>query len=331
MKCNWCGFESDDVHILENHILKNHHLSFQEYSELELSHDKLQESYCFRCNQYRYPLTTVMKDYYYLPCWTCFNNSNRRTEKAEVIDNIYKHIRSYFDYLLGDRYLQLYLVDNIYPNKTYSHDYTEFKKVLGSMSLPSRDDIWFLDWIPGFPKIISLDNLEGVKIVNISKSYKITSEKEKIVINNYEILFPEFISYNKKHFGERYNILNPNSSRKTKGLKLDTGNCIKFFNSGENTKSIFKVIDKITGSPINIDSISYQDYTVIKLVLMRNKNYMRLVFSIILKLINNSNIFNDGVFLRNTLSSINIDKNIDINLSWIASENSSNYINISIL
>lgn len=326
MKCSLCNFESDDIFELEEHILKNHHLTFQEYVELETFN---KSPYCFRCNEKRYPLTTVIKDYYYLPCRYCFDNS-RKSEKVEIIDNIYKYIKSYFDYLLGDRYLQLYLVDNIYPKKTSTHDYSEFKKVLGLIELPSRDEIWFLDWVVGFPKIISQDNLDGIKIINLTKSYNIINERDTIIINDYEILFPESISYNKKHFGERYNILNPNSSRKTKGIRLDTGNCIKFFNTIDNNKSIFKIVNRITKDPIDISKIDYQDYTVIKLVLMRNKNYMRLLFSIILKLIKGSNKFNDEIFLRNTLSSFESDKVININLSWTLNK-ISNYINISIL
>lgn len=328
MKCTLCNFESNNICELEEHILEYHHLNFQEYVELELLHEK--SPYCFRCNQHRYPLTTVMRDYYYLPCRSCFNNSMRKSEKVEIMDNIGKYIKSYFDYLLGDRYLQLYLVDDIYPKKTNTHDYSEFKKVLGLMNLPSRDEIWVLDWIVGFPKIISQDNIDGIKVVNLSKSYNIISEKDKIVINNYEILLPENISYNKKHFGERYNILNPNSSRKTKGIRLDAGNCIKFFNTAADNKTIFKIVDKTTKNPIDINSINYQDYTIIKLVLMRNKNYMRLLFSVILKLIKGSNKFNDGVFLRNTLSSFESDKIININLSWTLKK-IPNYINISIL
>lgn len=328
MKCTLCEFESDDIYELENHIFENHHLSFQEYIELELLHDKSPN--CFRCNQSRYPLTTVIRDYYYLPCKSCFNSSIRKSEKIEMIDNINKYIKSYFDYLLGDRYLQLYLVDDIYPKKTNTHNYSEFKKILGLMDLPSRDEIWFLDWVVGFPKIISQDNLDGIKIVNLTKSYNIINDKDRIIINDYEILLPESISYNRKHFGERYNILNPNSSRKTKGIRLDTGNCIKFFNTVDNNKSIFRLVDKNTKNPIDLNTINYQDYTIIKLVLMRNKNYMRLLFSIILKLIKGSNKFNDGIFLRNTLSSFENDKVININLSWTLKK-ISNYINISIL
>ncbi len=68
----------------------------------------------------------------------------------------------------------------------------------------------------------------------------------------------------------RYNILNLNSNRKTKRLKLDNSpNCVKFFNTqGYDTKSIFKVIDTKTEEPVNLKEISYQDYTIIKLILL---------------------------------------------------------------
>lgn len=336
MECTWCGFKSDNPIEFEKHLIKEHFINYQEYCEIELTHQqKNLDNFCFRCNKYKNSLSTLIKDFYYLPCRLCSNSLTRKSDKQEIINIIIKNIKLYYDYILNDRYLQLFLIDGIYHKSTYSHDYLEFKKVLGKLDLPSRNDIWFLDWIPGYPKIISISNLTGIKTVNLTDNYKIISEKENIVVNNYKILFPEIVPYDKQHFS-RYNILNLNSNRKTKRLKLDnSSNCIKFFNTPETeVKSIFKIVDNKTNELIDINSLSYQDYTILKLVLLRNKNYMRMVFSIILELMKSCNKFKDSVFLKNSVK-LNQDKDPIINISWTPYTNNINddnkLINISIL
>ena len=337
MECSLCEFKTRDPIEFEQHLLEKHFLRYQDYCELELTHSKDPDSYCFKCGRYRNPLTTLMKDYYYLPCLSCFRESGKRIERQEMMNSILRNTKSYFDYLLGDRYLQLFLVDDIYPRSTYSHDYREFKKVLGKLELPSRNDIWFLDWLPGYPKIISISNLPGIKVVNLSKLYDIVSDKNQIIIGRYKILFPETALYEKQHFS-RYNILNTKSDRRTKRIKVGES-CYKLYKSSVkgSTSTIFRVVDSASGEPINLKEISYQDFTIIKLVLMRNKSYLRLVFSMIQELMKSVGTISDSVFLRNTIQS-DPTKNLTLNISWLPEpkneekkENDIYTINISIL
>ena len=332
-KCSLCDFKTNDTVEFEKHLLEKHFLRYQDYCELELTHSKDPDSYCFKCNRYRGPLTTLMKDYYYLPCTSCLMGAGKKIEKQEMINSILRNTKSYLDYLLGDRYLQLFLVDDIYPRSTYSYDYKEFKKVLGKLELPSRNDIWFLDWVPGYPKIISISNLPGIKVVNLFKLYDIKSDKNSITINSYKIIFPEPALYEKQHFS-RYNILNTKSDRKTKRIKLGES-CYRLYKScvSGDTSSIFRVIDINTGEPINIRKISYQDYTVLKLALMRNKSYLKFVFSIIQELMRSIRVMSDSVFLRNTIL-IDPEKELTLNISWIPNlekKKDLSTINISIL
>lgn len=336
MICSICGTKvCGGPEEFEKHLLEYHFLRYQDYCELELTHKGKDSRECLKCGTLRSPLTTLMRDFYYLPCMTCFSDAPRKLERQETLDSIGRNLKSYYDYLLGDRYLQLFIVDPIYPRATLSYDYHEFKKVLGKLDLPSRNDIWFLDWIPGYPKIVGLSNLPGLKIVNLSGMYSITSGKNGIEVNNYKILFPEIASYEKQHFS-RYNILNTRSERRTKRIKIgDT--CYKFYkpfvSGGSN--SIFKVIDKNTGEQVDLKRISFQDFIILKLTLMRNKTYMRLVFSIILELTKSVKVISDEVFLWNTIM-IDPGKSLSLNITWLPEKINNNpqqlsTINISIL
>lgn len=330
IKCSGCGKEFTDVFSFEKHLLEEHFITYKDYCELELMRKKEDNFYCIKCNKCRNPLTFLMRNNYFLPCWECV--SKRKAEKIEAINGIQRDIKEYYDMVLGDRYFQLYIIDNIYFNSTLPHDYSEFKQVLSKLILPSRNDIWFIDWKLGYPKTINLQNLNGLKIINLSDYYKVESSKTTQKINNFEILLPDIIPYDVKHFS-RYNLINKSSDRRTKRLKLSgSGKCIKFFNNQKSEfKSIFKIINSNTKEEINLDELTYQDYVIIKLALLRNKNYVRLIYDIIFELIKNINTFKDKVFLKNTIIT-NPDKELKLNFTWLPEKNYSNdYINISIL
>ena len=64
---------------------------------------------------------------------------------------------------------------------------------------------------------------------------------------------------------------------------------------------------------------------------MRNKTFMKLIWSIFEEVSKNVGIISDSVFLRNTVM-INPDKKkLKVNLSWLPEKNRDNFINISIL
>ena len=90
--------------------------------------------------------------------------------------------------------------------------------------------------------------------------------------------------------------------------------CIKFYNTErDNIKSIFKLLKN--GEEINIGSLRKQDFAIIKLALMRNKNCLRLIFEVILEIIKACGKFRDTVFLKNTIT-IDPKKDKELNLLW---------------
>jgi len=329
-KCPYCCFTFSDLSELESHLLESHFLTIQSYYEMELCKKHDYEK-CYKCGENRSPLTYIDEDAYYLPCWGCLNN---KYERAQVILTVQSAIRDYFSRVIKDRYLQMFLVSDHYFNWTLGHTYSEFKEVLKNLQKYSRNKIWFLDWIPGFPKTISLDNLEGIKVKLIDDWYDIDSGKDEIKINSWVVKFPEVIPFDSRHH-YRYNIFNsaidPKLVKRIR-LKDEADNCIKFFSSEDNPahKTIFR-IENWDGELIK--NLSEQDLVVTKLVLMRNKFFMKLISQIVDELVKNCGIFRDSAFLRNTILTNPKNENSKVNLSWTYDKNNDkdNFINISIL
>ena len=151
---------------LENEIKMTRFMEYPVFCESKLLIPKNEENFCYKCQKFLEPLTYCEPDFYYQPCWDCSNK--RKSDRELITEGILRNIKDYYTKITGDRYYQLFIVDDIYYNTTFPHTYSVFKKVVNSLNPPSRNDIWFLDWKLGFPKIISPENIDGIKIVNLT-------------------------------------------------------------------------------------------------------------------------------------------------------------------
>lgn len=322
---------TDDSQKLEKEIHEKHLMSYQDYCEIKLVNTSNNENndYCFRCNHYLEPLTYLEPNYYFLPCWTCA--PKKKTEVDYLVEGIIRNIKDFYSIILGDRYLQLFIVDDIYFRTTFPHEYGTFKKVINSLNPPSRNDIWFLDWNVGYPKIISLENLQGLKIVNLTKLYEgFDLSQDHIEIGNYRIIPPEIVKFDQKR-QSRYSLFT-NGDRKTKRVKVGDI-CYKLYNTDDPlVKSIFKLQRK-DGTEVALRSISYQDYVIIKLAIMRNKNFMRLIYDIIYESFKFMGYYRDTIFLKNTIQLNPKKQDVFFNLIWtpLSEYKNDEYINVSII
>lgn len=314
----------------EDLIRWRHFMHYLDYCEVKMLGKSDDDGFCYRCKTPLEPLTYLEPDFYYQPCWTC--SGKKRLDRQVLSDGLQRGMKDFYNKILGDRYLQLFLVDDIYFHTTFPHNYDTFKKVVNSLDPPSRNDIWFLDWIPGFPKIISLENLPGIKIVNLTEYYgSIECGKDSLKVGPFEIIMPEPSTFDPKHHS-RYSILNTSmESRKSKRFKIGE-KCIKFYNTeDDNVKAIFKI--RKNGEDITVRSLTYQDFVIIKLAIMRNKTYMRFIFDIILEIAKYVSSIRDTVFLKNTVVLDPKDKDVSLSIIWTALSDykEPNSINISIL
>lgn len=314
---------------LKEEIWNNHFMSYEDYSEIKLTANHNEDSYCYRCNNPLQTLTYLDPDFYYIPCWNCV--SKKKTEQLAMTEGIIRNIKDFYNKITGDRYFQLFIVDDIYFRTTFPHDYSVFKKVVNSLDPPSRNDIWFLDWLPGYPKTISLENLPGIKIVNLTRIYPdVKLEKNKIKVGEFEISLPEISTTDIKH-QSRYSLFSNKSDRRTKRLKLGD-KYIKFYNTeDENVKSLFKLTKN--GEEVSTRSITKQDFVVIKLAIMRDKAFLKLIFDVILEALRYSGTLKDTIFLKNTVLVDPKKEDTVFNLIWTinSKHKNNNYINISII
>lgn len=332
IECKWCNFKGSPEEF-EKHLKEEHFISYRTAAEISLLQKPGEEGICYKCGKGKNPLTFLIPDQYYIPCWKCLGSRERKA----MTNSLLEEINSFYERILSDRYLQLFLIDPIYLESTIPHTYDVFKSVLSKKDLPSRNNIWFLDWIPGVSKSICLGNLQGINIKDLGELYNITSTKEKISVNKFSIAPPQVVKYDGIHHG-RYNILNMNGDRKTKRLRIPgTDKCYKFWNNPEDSwKSILKVVKD--GKEENaFDSLKPLDFLTLKLCLMRNKNYMRSIFQIISYILSQGvGVLKDEVFLKNTIDICSMDekRKYTLNLSWTPKKNTEkkeNTINISIL
>ena len=319
----------DDPIQFERRLIRDHFMSYRVWAEIRGLEDPTKRETCYRCNKRLEPLSPLDPDYFTLPCWDCVGK--KRTERELVVENIVRNIRDfYMGKVLGDRYFQLFLIDPIYFTNTLPHVYPEFKKVISKLNPPSRNDIWFLDWVPGFPKIITTSNLEGLRIVNLSQHYKVELEKKVVKVDDYEIRWPEEIKTGTRH-RTRYGIFSQgNDNRKSKRLKLGE-HCYQLYNTDNlKIKSLFKLFWK--GEEVGFRSLGYQDYVILKLALMRNRPFLKFVFDILSDLSRQIGVYRDAVFLKNTVL-IDPKKSAKLNLVWnpISDEVMDDYVNISLL
>lgn len=321
---------------LEREILSDYFLTYQEYAEIKLLQTNVEDNYCFRCKKELVPLTWIDHNYYYLPCWSCVGN--RKADISMIESSILGAIKEfYYEKVLNDRYLQLFLVEDSYFSSTLPHSYSSFKKTVSLLDLPSRNNIWFIDWEPGYPKIISSSNLSGLKITGLDSVYSgpVDISDTEIIVGNYVIKFPEHIPFTHKHYS-RYNLINPNSDRVTKRLRVGE-RCYKFFNTdNRNVKSIFRITDSNSGDEVSIRSLSHQEYSVIKLALLRSKVALKIIFDICTEILKYSVVYRDSVFLKNSVQlcpKSTKKRGTFFNLIWnpVTGTVLDDYINLSVL
>ena len=322
--CPYCGEPLEDN--LEEHLEENHFMGvrdFYESGELLLGSSEK----CLKCGSHRLPLSLVYgANNYFLPCWRCIGDD--RYEKPQAIDTVRRAIKDYLSQIEGDRFLQMYLSDSIFSETTLPHGYSEFKKVLkvlqGSYDI-DRNKLWVPDFNPGYPKIISEQNFNGLKIVDIERAFNVRDLPD-LKVNGVNLHPARLIPYDQRHFS-RYNIFNINNPdtdyRSTKRVRIGD-KAIKFYNNKRNgVKSIFS----LSQDPKSLPSGTL---LVIKLLVLRNKTRFRIISSVIGELVKNVGVLRDSIFLKNTVI-VNPGSPIKANLTWYPCEFKEGYINISIL
>lgn len=322
MKCPFCGNEFQN---LEQHLEDWHFLKIQDYYEMDPI--RPEDERCCKCGSFRFPLTYIEPSGFFLPHWNCL----RSYEKAQYIKSVREAMQGFYNRVGSDRFLQMFLISDVYFSATFSHTYEEFKGVLKKLQKPERNKIWFLDWLPGFPKTFHQDNIGGIKVIPIDEYYKFKSSSDRIEVNDIVVNFADIVPFDFRHHS-RYNLFNQSpNARQVRRLRLkdDKDRCIKFEPLDDSPAfSIFKL--ERAGQRIKPSDLGELDLLVVKLLILRNKNFMKLIQTVFGELIQNASVVSDSVFLKNTVS-LGQTKGSNIQLLWTPELVKENFINISIL
>ena len=319
--CRICNQEFSSLSNLKKHLSENHCMSHETYLETLLTSSRDLSDYCYRCKKYPSFITPVYHSIGSCPCWKCVeSSSDPKKLKKLATTGLLNSLYDYFGDIITDRYLQLFLLDDIYYTNVIPHTYEEFKNILSCLTLPSRNDIWFLDFKPGYSKTISKEFMGNLEIVNLSELFNVHLTPDRICINDkYEIVLSPLVKYDKSHYS-RKNLMNlGEKARKTKNLRLDgKDECVKFHpvKGLDSWSSIFQVTDPKTGEVVDITGLQYLDLIIIKLCILRNKPFLRRIFDIYNTILPKVQEVKDHVFLKNRIT-VNPDNKVSLFLSWL--------------
>lgn len=316
--CRICNQEFKELEDLKRHLSEDHCMSHETYLETLLTSNRNLSDYCYGCKRYTPLITPIYHSVGSCPCWHCVNSSNKR-QKQLASEYLVKSMYDYFGDIITDRYLQLFILDDIYYSNTIPHTYEEFKSILSLLKLPSRNDIWFLDFKPGHSKTISKEFTGNLEVVNLSRLYNLSLTPDKILVNDkYEIKLPSLIEQDKSHYS-RKNLMNlKGNTRRTKNLRLQNRNdCVRFYpiKGMDSWSSIFQVTRPGTEEVVDLSKLPYLDLIIIKLCILRNKPFLRRIFDIYNTILSKIHEVKDLVFLKNRIV-VNPDNESSLLLSW---------------
>lgn len=336
-KCVLCGKELISSSHLELDILEHlkefHFITYQEYYEiLKTSYS---ETLCWKCGKPRQQICPYINSYY-LPCWDCV--SDKKNDIQEAGNSIMNNIKDYQKEIIKNKYYQYLLASSDILKSALPKSFPEISDLLEKLRQRDKlkigkDTSFDISRILGAPMEISERNLINLNLM-VSDNISITKNKIGFEITlgskQFDILLPEVCEYDVRHHS-RHSILNLGSKRNTKKLKMENGDCIKFWNTKfQNTKSILQLKDKL-GNQIDPDIISQEDFFLLKLSILRNKSIMKRVFEVYNEICKYIETLKDSVFLKNTIF-LGVNKNSSLSLTWKPElSNEPGQINLSIL
>jgi hypothetical protein len=317
INCPFCNQKIKDEDF-EEHLCSYHFLSYPLY--YEIVSQSFSESCCWKCGKPRIPLTPFSKNYY-LPCFDCFGNSS----VIELLESFLKKFE-------GNKYLQYYLSDETLPEKVFPHTIEDFSSVIeelrsgyGRITNPVYFEIVRKNNYTPFE--VSMRNFSNLHL----ETYNGILGGEYIILSGekYKVIPPESCEYNSKHH-TRYSILNTQSTKVTKKIKLGDKSCYKLWG-----KSIF-LLKNSNDEVVSPEDLDESDLIILKNYIFRKKVFFTLIEKIYLEICKFSNILNDEVFIKNTIPlSTNSSVNV-FQFSWLPQEpkeffKTNSIVNLSIL
>lgn len=322
MICNICGQEIPDLCLeenLEKHLREVHFLSYSDYYEIvKLSN----QDKCWKCGSPRYYLSPFLETF--IPCLKCLNPKKSK-EIREIRAYIYNEINSYLDLIKKNKHYQYLLsLSPIERSKCLPKSFEKMSEILNELKKKycvryEKTNLIEVKNILGTPGEISERNFNNLSMISHQSSLE--QKDNKFVFHltphkNLYILPPEIVKFDYRHHS-RYSILNRNSTRKSKRIRLDSGECLKFWMSTNQTvRSIFYILDE-NGNNLQLGDLEEKDQFRLKQELLVNPVTRTRIIDIYNEIIKYTTVISDSVFLLNTTKlPVFLKKPLKFILSW---------------
>lgn len=319
-RCALCESELPYGNTVESHINNVHLISYSKYYEYcKLNNNTV----CANCGNKLYRLNPWSD--YVLPCLEC--NSKFYSRMVSTL------ISNWNSYLVNSEFCRLWLLNESYRDRVMNFNFLDLDKSLKNYLSKSRIrydklNLFKISSKPGMSPYINLLNTNnlliessGYRIINSELKYydDINGYKFDVHGSKYSLILPEEVEYyNKTHY--RYNILNKSSDpQSVKKLKLQSGKCIKFYNSSiDICKSILRLMKD--GEVVDIMTLPDSDLEYVKFYILTNKELLKYVLNIIHEIIRHSSVVRDNVFLLNKVV-VNSNGKFKLNINWVIKKN----------
>ena len=340
-KCIICGKEinesrGQDLAIID-HLKEFHNMNITTYYELlKLSGER---DYCWKCNMERYRLVPYI-DSYYLPCWGCVISGGRKSEISSANKQVLDYILDYQDSISKSKYFQYILSEDEIIDYCLPHEMNTISSIIDSLRKRDhhkilKDSLFYISHNPWNISEISERNKDNIsiKIVDYIKLPVGKSDSRKLVLPGYTLELPEICDYDVRHHS-RYSIINPDSKRKIKKLKLTGSKCLKLWDTRyQNIRKLIQVRDCYGNIIEDLSSLDKKDIWIIKSSILRNKEFLGEIFEIYNEICKYTECISDFVFIKNTVTLSKIGRMKYLNFTWVPDlyKNRLGNINISIL
>lgn len=319
--CGLCGEPLAGENLeraLEEHLRTKHYLSYQDYYETMTLGTPT--SPCWKCGAPRYSISPWL-DNFYLPCSCRLDPDNKRglLEVQGEIISVLKEFQStlgrskYYQYILSLSPLerQRFLVRNFKG----ASDLLQSLKRTGKLRIDKTHLIEVVSPL-GFSGEISARNLGNLEMRPLEFKVALSPDgRYSLGDTGLYISLPEIIPFDNRHHS-RASILNPAAKRSAKRLKLESGECIRFWATPNSSVRSILALQNAQGESVGLRELDLRTQWKVKFGILKTKDVLGRILEIYNEIFKYLAWIEDPVFILNSFKIPLPSLELGMILSW---------------